>query len=89
MATGFFFFQNVSLFITSKNSISAFECGQPHGPIETPGIMDPISDSLVLISKDKTKIVLLSCLHEISQANQLEMTIEELEVLESLTEFFC
>lgn len=39
--------------------------------------------------KDKTKIGLLSCLHEISQANQLEMTMEELEVLESFTEFFC
>lgn len=79
MATGFLFFQNVSLFITSKNSVSAFKCGQPHGPIATPEIMDPISASLVLISKIRHRIVLLSCLHEISQANQLEMTMEDLK----------
>lgn len=79
MATGFLFSQNVSLFIISKNSISAFECGQPHGSIATPGIMDPISASLVLISKIRQRVVLLSCLHEISQANQLEMAMEELK----------
>lgn len=41
--------------------------------------MDPISASLVLISKIRQRVVLLSCLHEISQANQLEMAMEELK----------
>jgi len=77
MTTGFLFFQEVSIFITSTSSINAFECGGPYGPIATPGIMDLIIAPLVLISKIRQRVFLLSCLHKISQANQVEMTVEE------------
>lgn len=77
MTTGFLFFQEVSIFITSMSYINAFECGRPYGPIATPGIMDLITVSLVLIAKIRQRVFLLSCFHEISQANQLEMTVGE------------